>query len=559
MDQNNFFKKLTRFVQKKGFRRNVPADKPMSQTGIGNYPGSVLGTNRLAMSIYEQNLQANADRIGRLRDYDLMDFTPIPSSALNVIADDTCSYNEEGKILTIESNSDKITKELEYFFTDIINIEFNIYHWIRTLVKYGDSFQLMSVEPKKGVCGIISLPTAEIERDEAFDGDPNSIRFRWLSQIGDYYQDYQIAHFRLIGDDGFLPYGRSILESGRRTWKQLQLLEDAMLIYRISRASEKRVFHIETGNLSPDQIPGFLEEQRSRIKTETLVNPSTGEIDLRYRSSAITDDFWFAKRGEMSSTIEVLQGGQRIGDIEDIEYIKQQLITSIGVPKIYLQFDEELGSRSSASKEDIRFSRTVQRIQKIVTSELKKMAMIHLYSLQKYDIKNIINFDLKLYNPSTIMELGKLELIEKRFTIYNQSVNEANAISATKGKRDILHMTDVEIDDDSKQMIKDKKKEANLKRIEEGGMEQSENETQPEKSAVDNQFDDSNDSLGDESDSEFKLDPSIGRNNSIKQGTPSEFQTSSKDDFKIENRKILHKFETNKKLIDFLGFDKTIK
>ena len=304
----DFWKNLNRLLQKKGFKNRVPTSRPYSQTGPGLY-SSILGRNQIALSIYEQNLEANIDRITRLRDYNLMDTTPIPSAALNIYADDSCSYNEDGNVLKISSQNERITRELERLFYEKLNIEFNIYHWIRTLCKFGDGFELLAIEPKKGIQGSISLPTEEIEREEAFDGDPNSVRFRWVQQVGESYKDYEVAHFRLMGDDNYLPYGRSILESGRRSWKQLQLLEDAMLIYRVSRASEKRAWYIETGNLPPDQVPNYLEQQRAKIKTEDIINPQTGEIDLRYRSASITEDFWLAKRGDVGSRVEVLQGG----------------------------------------------------------------------------------------------------------------------------------------------------------------------------------------------------------------------------------------------------------
>lgn len=554
-EQQNFFSKLKRLVGRQRFRRRVPDSKSFSQSGPGQYIGQVWGSNRIAASIYEHNLQANADRVGRLRDYDLMDQTPIVSTALNVYADDACSYNEEGKILTIDSDNEKIKDELDFLFNEIINIDFNIYHWSRSLCKYGDEYLLMAIEPNKGIQGIISLPTSEIEREEAFDGDPNSIRFRWLNQTGEYYEDYQIAHFRLVGDDNYLPYGRSILESGRRAWKQMQLLEDSMLIYRISRAAEKRVFHIEVGNAPPEQVAALLKEQRDRIKTESLVNPLTGEIDLRYRSTAITDDFWFAKRGDMSSTVDTLPGGQRINDQDDLLFIQQQLITSLGCPKIYLQFDEDLGSRSAASKEDIRFARTIQRIQKIIISELSKIAIIHLYALGKYDENEITNFTLKLYNPSTIMELGKLELIEKRLDIYQKAVNDSKAYSVWKAKTEILHMSDVEIKEEEAKIIEDRKQEAKITKMTEGGEETF--ETEKPNNEVESENDNFKTELEDNIEASKDDEPNIGRNNSIKQNNPKDFKVEN-DDLASKKKLIEHlnkKRKKDKKLAQFFGFE----
>lgn len=528
----DFWKNLNRLLQKKGFTNRVPTGRPFSQTGPGLY-SSVLGRSPIALSIYEQNLEANVNRITRLRDYDQMDTTPMVSAALNIYADDSASYNEDGTILKITSSNERISRELERLFFEKLNIEFNAYHWVRTLCKYGDKFELLAIEPKKGIQGSISLPTAEIEREEAYDGDPNSVRFRWVQQVGEGYQDYQVAHFRLMGDDNYLPYGRSILESGRRAWKQLQLLEDAMLIYRVSRASEKRAWYIETGNLPPADVPNYLEQQRSKIKTEEIVNPQTGEIDLRYRSSSITEDFWLAKRGDVGSRVEVLQGGNRLNDIEDVEYIKQQLITSLGVPKMYLQFNEELSSKSSASKEDIRFARSVQRVQKIMISEFTKMAMIHLYSLQKYDMKDLLDFELSLYNPSTIMELGKLELVEKRLEIFEKAV-ETNAYSYNKAKSEILHFSDNDIKVDKQKILDGKKFIGKLQKIVSGEDEQQDL-TQVQDAAIDTGFEDSTaDEASDEVKDEFSSPDSLEQNNTIKQGDKKEFSIDDSE-LKFEN------------------------
>jgi intein/homing endonuclease len=1034
-------------------------------------------------------------------------------------SDDASSYGEDGQVLTISCNNQKMLEDLEYLFYDILNVDFNIYHQIRTLCKYGDKFELLSIEKGKGVTGTIALPTAEIEREEAYDGDPTSVRFRWVAQIGAAYNEFQVAHFRLMGDDNFLPYGRclkwdsyietptgfkmikdikigdevysfdtktekkiittvkntvcsgkkqiykiksknnelelskehnimiwdeienkfnykniydlkigdkivinkqtitdneikqckkydksnrltdeyiltpiisiektddfedvydiyideqnhnffangivvhnSVLESGRGIWKKLQLLEDAMLIYRISRAAEKRVFQIEVGNIPFDQIENYIEQQRSKIKTETIINPSTGEIDLRYRVSALTDDYWLAKRGDMMSTIETLPGGclalntkialldgrnlelqeiikeyeqgkqnwvyscnpktgepcvapiswagitkrntqvlkltldnnselivtpehkmlkrsgefisaeklkvgdslmpfvrkinsdntwldgyeklydnnsnkwvfthrlvkeqfknnlikefvfeskyqnaiknvihhkdfnkrnnnpsnlvmmnnfdhlklhqeycrnpfrrkaissslkyfwknqpdeyktekknqlvnglqnkfkqnpefkkkwyekagktqsftkknnkevndkiiennklmwrndeyknkminnnstrwnnpefrkntskkfseikkykydsvihkyivdaykngnddgdklakwmneseefknkfyelnpiakhytkefkrglvrkiicdlgydgfrdfkekvpmfnhkvikiewleekidvgtitvdgdeiytnnhtfalsdalngcaiyvknSNLNDIEDVEYVKQQLITSLGVPKAFLQFEDDLEGKSSASKVDMRFARTIQRIQKIMISEFTKIAILHLFAKEKYDENEIFNFELKMHNPSAIMELGKLEIMEKRFDIYNKAVNDSKAISMTKAKKEILNMTDEELKDEQKQLEVDAKFSAKVQKLADPTQQES-GEQPTGGSSTESSGGEEQDKLSDMLDS-LEADSLGGEANpSIKQSDKGELKTGS--------------------------------
>lgn len=462
----NFFDKIRNVLSKQPSRIKFPTETPYSQTGPGFYLSQVYGNQRLAASIYEQSLQATADRLQRLRDYDTMDITPLVSTALNVYADDATTHNDYDRVLTILSDNDQVQEELEYLFFDVLDIDFNSFYWIRSMCKYGDNFQLLNIEPGKGITGFITLPTSEIEREEAFDGDPNSVRFKWLAQTAGYFDEVQVTHFRLRGDDNYLPYGRSLLEAGRRSWKQMQLLEDAMLIYRVSRAAERRVFHLEVAGLPPEQVGNYVEQQRQRIRTEPLINPTNGDIDLRYRVSALTDDYWFAKRGEMMSTVETLPGASNLNDIEDVQFIEQHLITSLGVPKAFLQFSDDLEGKSSASKVDVRFARSIQKIQRIFISGLQRIAMIHLIAK---GMKNdeVIDFEIKMQNPSAIMELGKLEIMEKRYEIYDKAVNVTKAISPTRGRLEILHLNDDDIKEDLKLKFRDAKINNQVKNLEE--------------------------------------------------------------------------------------------
>ena len=330
----------------------------------------------------------------------------------------TVSPDEHGRVLHIFCE-DELKKELlETLFYDTLNLEFNLVMWVRNLCKYGDFFLFNDVDPGFGVVNAYPIPISEMEREEGFDPEnPGAVRFRWLTQGNSVLENWQISHFRLLGNDAFLPYGSSVLESARRIWRQLILIEDAMLVYRVIRAPERRVFYIDVGNVPPDEVSNYLEQATSTLKRSTVVDKNSGKVDLRYNPLSVDEDYFIPVRGGDSGTkIDTLAGGQNTAAIEDVEYIQKKLFAALKIPRAYLGYDEDIGAKATLAQEDIRFSRTIQRIQKTVIAELNKIAMIHLY-VHGYDAEELIDFELKLSNPSSIAQLQKLELISQRFDI----------------------------------------------------------------------------------------------------------------------------------------------
>jgi hypothetical protein len=551
----NFFDQIRNLMSRKIVRNKVPTGVNYAQTAAGNFASQVFGT-KLASSIYEHNLQNSVDRIGRIRDYDLMDTTPIVSNALNVYSYDATSTNEKGEVLSIITDDERIEDALTELYYERINVDFNLQNRVRKLCKYGDAFDLINIEPKKGITGLISLPTSEIEREEAYDGNPSSVRFKWISQVGASYEEFQVIHYRLLNDDNFYPYGRSVLEAGRIAWKKLQMLEDAMLIYRVARAAEKRVFQIEVGNLPPEQIGNYIEQQRARVKTDSLINPQTGEIDLRFKTNTLTDDFWFAKRGDMMSTIDTLPGGQNLNDIEDVQYVQQQLISSLGVPKAFLQFEDDLEGKSSASKVDMRFARSIMGIQKVIISELNKLGILHLYALG-FKEEDLFNFELKMHNPSAVMELGKLEIMTQKFETYDKAVNQFKAYSVEKAKKEILEMTDDDIIEERKKLENDAKFTGLLTQLAtpqpEGGMPGMGGEAAPEGGEQPNPEED-NDHLSKMLD-DMEAEENTGNSSSqtIKQQDRGEFSPEKSTD--LANDKINDNIVRNKAIINEAFFN----
>lgn len=426
--------------------------------------------HKATQTMYGEALVGGAERVERVRDYEEMDHYPEITRALDIYADDSMTYAEDGKTVQVISDDEKIIDELEELLYQRLDIDFHLWTWIRNMCKYGDHFNLLDIVNKEGVLGAIAMPVSEVEREEGYNNDPNSLRFKWTSQGNTVFENYQISHLRILGDDRFLPYGRSVLDSSRKVWKQLLMAEDAMLIYRISRAPERRVFYVDVGNIPPKDVEGYMQNARDKLKRIPVVSESSGNVDLRYNPESILEDFFIPVRGDRGSRIETLPGGENAAAIEDIEYLQNKLFISLGVPKSYLTAEEDLSGKSTLAQEDIKFARTIQRIQKIVVSELAKISLIHLY-LRGYDESAIYNFDLKLTNPSTITEMMHLDLMDKRFGTAREMA-ESDIISAYYVQKNVLKLTDNEIASIKIDQEKEAVSKSILEKLEQGEMDQ---------------------------------------------------------------------------------------
>jgi hypothetical protein len=344
--------------------------------------------------------------------------TPELAAALDIYADETVAQDDKGRVLHIYSDNEKIREILEDLFYNTLNVEFNLRSWARNLVKYGDLFLYNDVSPTHGIINAFPIPVNEIEREENYDpNDPMAVRFRWVTLGNRTLENWEISHFRLLGNDMFLPYGSSIIEPARRIWRQLILIEDAMLVYRVVRAPERRVFYIDVANIPPENVPMYVEEQRKNLRSTQVIDRNTGRVDLRYNPLSVDEDYFIPVRGSESGTkIDTLAGGQNAAAVEDVAYIQKKLFAALKIPRAYLGYDEALSSKATLAQEDIRFSRTINVIQKTMISELNKLAIIHLYA-HGFDDEDLQNFTLRLSNPSTVAQQQKLELWRAKFDI----------------------------------------------------------------------------------------------------------------------------------------------
>ena len=412
---------------------------------------------RAHSDVYNSTLSAygSFDRMSRYSDFSEMEGTPEIASALDIYAEETVSSDEQGKVLHIYSENRRIQEILENLFYETLNVEFNLVMWARNLCKYGDFFLFNDVHPDYGVINAYPISISEMEREEGFDAnDPMAVRFRWVTQGNQVLENWQVSHFRLLGNDAFLPYGSSVLEAARRIWRQLILIEDAMLVYRVIRAPERRVFYIDVGNVPPEDVTNYIEQAQSSLKRNQIVDKDNGQVDIRYNPLSVDEDYFLPVRGGESGTrIDTLAGGQNTAAIEDVQYIQKKLFAALKVPKAYLGYDEEIGAKATLAQEDIRFSRTIQRIQKTIISELNKLAMVHLYC-HGYDAEDLSDFDLRLSNPSSVAQQQKLELIRARFEIAGAAPE--GSVNRAWIQKNVLGLTDEEIENVKEGRLEDK-------------------------------------------------------------------------------------------------------
>lgn len=393
----------------------------INRRGIDRYHrvySSMTGGYGSSHGRYEAAAAFQGSRLQLFRDYDMMDNDPIISSVMDIYADESTIKNEFGQILSVRSKNSDIQEVLNNLFYDVLNVEFNLWPWVRNMVKYGDFFLFLDIDEEYGVVNVIPLSVYETIRVEGEDpGNPFSVKFKtendFLALGKKEFDNYEIAHFRLLSDTNFLPYGKSMIEGGRRIWKQLQLMEDAMLVHRIMRAPDKRKIMVDVGNIPPAEIDTYMQRIIDRMKKVPLVDPKTGDYNLRYNMMNITEDFYLPVRGKQSGTdITNLQGLQ-FNAIEDIEYLRNKLMAAFKVPKSFLGYEEDSTGKATLAAQDVRFARTIERIHRIMISELTKIAIIHLY-VQGYTDADLVDFEIEMSSPSIIFEQEKLNLWKEK-------------------------------------------------------------------------------------------------------------------------------------------------
>ena len=429
--------------------------------------------------IFQKSIQYEITRIGAYSDFENMEFYPEIAATLDILMEESTTVNDVGRVLNIYSESPRVKGVLEDLFFNRLDVHVALPMWIRNMCKYGDNFLYLNTDDKRGVTGVKQLPNFEIERREGGVYDvisanlngvergsnrDDKVKFFWRGRDLE-FMNWQVAHFRLLGDDRRLPYGTSILEKARRIWKQLLLSEDAMLVYRVTRAPERRIFKVFVGNIDDEDVQPYVNEIANRFKRASIIDPKTGQIDLRYNQLANDQDYFIPVREEGAATpIDTLPGASNLDAIADIEYLQRKLFTALRVPKAFLGFDDPKGEGKNLALLDIRFARTVNRIQQAVLQELNKIAIIHLVLLGLED--EIDNFTITMNNPSTQAEMLRIQNLQTKVTLVKDATSDIgngfSVMSLTKARRSILGWSDEESKQDFLQQRMEKAASAEL-------------------------------------------------------------------------------------------------
>lgn len=471
--ENLLFKGLTRLLSGPivNYRRQNPRqlkrlqlDKFKFKSASGQ-PFKKVASSPLT-HIYS-NAKSNVNRAERYIDFEQMTYMPEIASALDIYADEMTTSSPLSKLLNIQCPNEEIKGVLDNLFYNVLNIENNIFGWCRDLCQNGDKFMYLDIDEKLGVTSFIGLPIMEVERLEGQDKtNPNYVQFQW-NTAGLTLENWQVAHFRILGQDKFAPYGTSVLDAVRRIWRQLQLQEDAMMAYRIVRSPERRVFYVDVGGINEKDVEQYMQKIVTDTKRNQIVDPDSGQVDLRYNPMSVDEDYYLPVIGGQSATrIETLPGGTYTGDIDDVKYLRDKMMAGLKIPQSYLITTDGAEDKETLSQKDIRFARTIQRLQRSVISELEKIAYVHLFILGYRD-KDLISFKLGLNNPSKIAELQELEHWKMKFDV---------AASATEGyfsrrwvAKKILNISDEEFLRNTREMFFDAQLAAQIESIANAG------------------------------------------------------------------------------------------
>ena len=397
------------------------------------------------------------------RDADLMDGSPEIGTALDIISEETCPLTSKGKMINVYSSSKRTKAMLEDLFVNRLHIYTDLPMIARHLAKYGNTFMFLNIDKDNGIMGWTMLPVYEMDRVEnGFtasyaisstinnkDVRPDEVSFVWNGHNeNNPFRNWQVAHFRLLNDSFFLPYGVSMLHKARRAWRMWSMMEDAMLIWRLDKAVERRVYKIFVGGINDADVEAYVQQIANNFKRTPIIDPATGQIDLRRNFLDVASDYFIpVRREDAPNPIETLAAANSQVQMEDVEYMQNKMFAALRVPKTFLNFQEAQGKGQNLSIMDVRFSRMINRIQQFLLMELNKIAMIHLYIMGLTD--EIGNFQLSLNNPSAQIEAQELEDLTKRITTMQTALADPGTgipmMSMHKALKEIMKMSDAEI------------------------------------------------------------------------------------------------------------------
>ena len=424
--------------------------------------------------------QLELNRKRRYRDYEEMDEYPEIGAAFDIYADDSTQKGTRSERWTIKSESDLVVDEVNRLY-DQLNMHKFLWDIVRNTVKYGDCFTELVLDvnkPEEGLKKIKILNPNWILRVENEFGylkkflqeipDLQTIQY---SEIGSstgmekavkYIEldKNQIVHFRLhTSDPIFYPYGKSIAALCHRVFRSLKMMEEAMMIYRLSRAPERRIFYVDTGNLPTSKAEMFIERLKQKFKKEKFYNSPKGTVDARYNPMSMDEDFFVPTKNGRGTKIDTLPGATNLGEIEDVRYYRDKLLAALKVPKDYLvEKDQSPERKANLSQLDVKFARTIQRVQVDIETGLENIAKRHL-QLKGFPAALIKKLRISLPEPSDMSAKRKLDIDEQKTRVI-QAVQQLGLFSTESIYREFYDMTEEEISRMQGEIEEDQQKQA---------------------------------------------------------------------------------------------------
>jgi len=471
--QSELFRRLTRLFSGPIVNWRTQMNRKIRRTSLDKYATQFQSASGQQFKrseyspfdVMHSKIMAQQNRAERYIDYEQMEYMPEIASALDIYADEMTTHSALSPMLHIQCSNEEIKAVLHSLYENVLNVNHNLFGWCRSMCKFGDFILYMDIDERLGVKSVIPIPLREVERMEGEDPtNPNYVQYQWNS-AGMTFENWQIAHFRILGNDKYAPYGTSVLDPARRIWRQLVLMEDAMMAYRIVRSAERRVFYVDVGNIAPQDVETYVQKTITSMKRNQVVDANTGRVDLRYNPMSVEEDYFIPIRGGESSKIETLPGGQFTGDIDDVKYLRDKMFAALKVPPAYLSSDSEAGAnedKTTLAQKDVRFARTIQRLQRAVLTELEKIGIVHLYTLG-FRGDDLVSFRVKLNNPSKIAELQELEHWKTKFEIAGGATE--NFFSRRWIAENIFNLSEEDFVRNQREMFHDRKYEAELNAV----------------------------------------------------------------------------------------------
>lgn len=500
---NNLLSRLYNLL----FRKNIltrTGRQSVTNSSDGSAPESPLKDND-----YEQEKKRRRDarRIGGIKatssgelgpsdyikmsllsEYNLMDLDPLISSVLDIYCEEIINKNEEGSLLKIKTSSLQVKSVIEDFFQNVVEIEKNLYPWIRRLLKYGDVYLKLDYQNSLGITDIKELPLENIQRIEYYNekGILQNVYFKYkpyapilpFSTINQYEMDIQsnveerefeyeeVLHIRLLKDRMFFPYGTSILESSRQTWKRLYLLEEAMLIHKLTRAPNRLVYKLDVTSIPEEEEEEYVQSMINELKRTPVVDES-GNYNMRYNINSLLEDYFILSRGgqDLISIDSIKMDEMQI--TEELNYLLNRLLSGFKIPKAFYSYDDKVEGKATLTTQDIRFAKTTERYQTIICYYLKDLAFRHLY-LQGFPEEELYSFDIQFNISSRIYDSERIDLMKNKLELANELIS-SNLFSKRYVYEKVFGFTDAEITELLKQIEGDVKEEFRFNQIKQMG------------------------------------------------------------------------------------------